>query len=54
MALYHSVINDSKKVKQYKQETELFIIEKGQFVGIEDAVLKYSKHHHSHFSYSAI
>ena len=53
-ALYHLTINDSKQRRKEWRIKELKTEGSGQFIGIEDAVLKYSKHSWSIFEYTAV
>jgi hypothetical protein len=47
-------INDSSKVHKFAKEHELRILGNGQFIGLEDALLKMSKNSKNYFSQTAV
>ena len=54
-SLYHSTINKTKTTHRFAKELELRILGGGQFLGIEDALLKPSnKNKKEYFSNTAI
>ena len=53
-SLYHSTINKSKLAHRFAKDLELRILGSGQFLGIEDALLKHSKDKLDYFSNTAV
>lgn len=53
-SLYHSTVNKSKHAHKFSKELELRILGSGQFLGIEDALLKHAKNKSDFFSNTAV
>lgn len=52
--MYHTVVNNAKKVHTTSKEVEIKVIGSGQLLGIEDAILKSSNKKIADFRYTAI